>query len=77
MPPLNVLIETGEVCRCLRAKTLFYQPVGQTSSELAEEAAAPPQGPFWCAITQSIIGVDGKLADAESCRTGRSCCEIA
>ncbi len=77
MPPLNVLIETGEVCQCLRAKALFYQSVGETSSELAEASASRPEGPFWCAITQSLIGPDGQFADVENCRAGRSCCETA
>jgi hypothetical protein len=70
MPTLNALILRGDVCRCLREKTMFYQ---------AEEDSSPagPDGPFWCALTQSLLGPDGQVADAESCRPGRSCCEIA
>ncbi len=85
MPALNVLIERGEVCQCLRAKTLFYEPA---SPEVLGASAAPsgserasevglPEGPFWCALTQSLIGPDGQMAGAESCRPGRSCCETA
>lgn len=85
MPALNVLIERGDVCQCLRAKTLFYQPAGPevlgvSGSAFAAEHASEtglPEGPFWCALTQSLTGPDGQIADAESCRPGRSCCETA
>lgn len=69
MPGLNVLIERGEVCRALRAKTLFYQA--------ATEEPAAPEGPFWCARTQSPLGPDGAVVGADQCRPGRSCCEVA
>ncbi len=67
---LNVLIQRGEICQCLREKNMFYE---------AEEDSPPgsPDGPFWCALTQSLLGPDGQVADASSCRPGRSCCEIA
>jgi len=64
---LNLLIQNGEVCQCLRAKTMFYQVEG--------EEAGSDHGPFWCAQTQSLIGPDGQVADMERCRPGRSCCE--
>lgn len=70
MPSLNVLIEKGEVCQCLRAKAMFYHTPG-------EEPAGSPEGPFWCALTQSLLGPDGQVTDAGSCRPGRSCCETA
>ena len=73
MPRLDVLIEKGEICRCLRAKTMFYRP----ALEDREAEAAAPEGPFWCSLTQSLLGPDGQVADAESCRPGRSCCETA
>jgi hypothetical protein len=70
MPTLNALIRSGEVCQCLREKKMFYQA--------DEEAlAGSPEGPFWCALTQSLLGPDGQVADAQSCRPGRSCCETA
>ena len=70
MPSLQVLIQRGELCQCLRAKSLFYQPVLSEADEFLE-------GPFWCAQTQSLLGPDGQVADAESCRPGRACCETA
>jgi hypothetical protein len=71
MPSLSVLIQKGQVCQCLRAKTLFYEPPD------AEGHPHGPEGPFWCAQTQSLLGPDGRVADAENCRPGRSCCETA
>ena len=70
MPNLDVLIQNGEVCHCLRAKTLFYQTddAGDTTG------AGGSEGPFWCAQTQALQGPDGKIASAEHCRPGRSCC---
>jgi hypothetical protein len=70
MPSLNALIENGEVCQCLRTKTMFYRVAG-------EELDARQDGPFWCALTQALLGPDGQVADAESCQPGRSCCETA
>jgi hypothetical protein len=71
MPSLHVMIEKGEVCRCLRAKTMFYQVEGE------EPSAEETDGPFWCALTQSVLGPDGQVVDAQMCRPGRSCCELA
>jgi hypothetical protein len=65
---LNELIRTGEICSSLRSKKLFYQ----TEEDASDIANA---GPFWCSRTQSLVGVDGKLAGHEECRPGRSCCE--
>jgi hypothetical protein len=70
MPSLNALIENGQVCQCLRAKTMFYRVEG-------EELDARNDGPFWCALTQSLLGPDGQVADAASCQPGRACCETA
>jgi len=75
MPTLRVLIEGGQVCNCLRTKTLFYEPAERDSSLPFPDQG--PKGPFWCAITQSLLGPDGAHADAETCRPGRSCCETA
>lgn len=69
MPNLNVLIQEGTVCQCLRTKTLFYDD--------DPNSPAGSEGPFWCAHTQSVLGPDGRVADVESCRPGRGCCEIA
>ena len=52
MPTLRVLIEGGQVCNCLRTKTLFYEPAERDSSLPFPDQG--PKGPFWCAITQSL-----------------------
>jgi hypothetical protein len=80
MPSLQVLIETGAVCRCLRAKTLAYSPVvvgDPVAASFYENAGL--EGPCWCAQTQGIQGPDGKIASAENCHSecGRECCEVA
>jgi hypothetical protein len=71
MPGLNVLIERGEVCHRLCAKTMFYESV--IPGDDAERSG--PAGPFWCARTQSLVGPDGKFAELETCRPGRACCD--
>jgi len=65
---LNELIRTGEICKSLRSKKLFYQTEEDAS-------AIENAGPFWCGRTQSLIGFDGKIAGHEECRPGRTCCE--
>jgi hypothetical protein len=80
MPSLQVLIETGAVCRCLRAKTLAYSPViagDPVAASFYEDAGI--EGPFWCAQTQGIQGPDGKIASAENCHSEceRDCCDVA
>ena len=72
MPGLNVLIQEGQVCQCLRDKKLFYEA---DTAETVNDGKVP-DGPFWCALTQSLQGPDGKLVGVEECRPGRSCCEI-
>jgi hypothetical protein len=72
MPALNVLIERGEVCHSLRAKTMFYESVVEEPGA----DAAEPAGPFWCGRTQSLIGPDGGFAELETCRPGRGCCNV-
>lgn len=75
MASLNEMIAKGEVCRCLRSKKLFYQAdgVGSTLSSTLEGS----DGPFWCVLTQSLQGPDGKIVDDEACRPGRTCCQTA
>jgi hypothetical protein len=70
MASLNELIRSGEICRSLRSKKLFYQDEASASDVLNA-------GPFWCTRTQSLLGPDGKIAGAEECRPGRGCCETA
>jgi hypothetical protein len=69
MESLEKLIETGRLCRSLRTKTMFYQ------SEDVGSAAPELRGPFWCSRTQEIFGPDDQVADAETCKPGRGCCE--
>lgn len=76
MPNLNAMIQQGEICQCLRAKTMFYQ-VHDEAGEAARVEEAGSEGPFWCAHTQSLVGPDGQVADVEKCRPGRACCEVA
>jgi hypothetical protein len=70
MANLNEMIRTGEICQSLRSKKLFYQ----TEEDASDVSNA---GPFWCLRTQSLLGPDGKVAGANECRPGRSCCENA
>lgn len=69
MATLNVMISQGEVCRCLRTKTMFYQVEQPQPGEAAEA------GPFWCTRTASVQGPDGQIADLNGCRPTRACCE--
>lgn len=75
MARLSVLIASGEVCCCLRAKQLFYDTDDhdRVDAHHSEEVS----GPFWCTLTQSVLGPDGKVADVESCRGDRGCCKMA
>lgn len=68
---LKAMIQTGQVCRCIRSKPLYYE------TDDPEEHAAGVGGPFWCSRTQSVVGPDGDVVDVTRCRVGRSCCEIA
>ena len=67
-PGLIALIREGEVCRCLRSKKIFYQTE-------AEESEAASGAPFWCQLTQTVIGPDRQIVGLDHCRPGRSCCE--
>jgi len=67
------LIAQREVCCCLRAKTMFYDT---DDHEHPDSHEAQKAGPFWCAITQSLIGPDGKIAGFELCRADRGCCRM-
>jgi len=56
-------------CRRLRSKEMFID--------------APPDpnipryhsGHYWCVHSQNVLGPDGKVANEEDCRPGRSCFE--
>ena len=68
MTSLNLLVVRGEVCKCLRAKSMYYDAAGEDPSGENEDS-------MWCAHTQSILGPDGQVVDVRHCRPGRSCCE--
>lgn len=66
-------IATGErVCRKLRSKGMFIDVEPDPS-----DAGLPSMdsGTFWCVHSMNCLGPDGKVADRESCRRGRSCYE--
>jgi hypothetical protein len=80
MPSLTELVQNAAVCQRLREKKMFYEGGDAPANSMdiiapSEKADAMPAGPFWCAQTQSLIGPDGRFANAEKCRPGRSCCE--
>lgn len=74
MTNLNEMIASGEICSCLRAKTMFYQVEGFESQEDSALAASQSYGHLWCVHTQSVLGPDGQVVDTETCRPGRGCC---
>lgn len=57
------------LCRRLRSKSMYF--------EAAPEGAAPNprDGFFWCTHSMNCLGPDGRVADEESCRSGRGCFE--
>ncbi len=61
-------------CRHLRTKKMF---TASTPAEVfeAKEPGHPEASPchFWCNLTQSLVGADGRAADREACGAGRSC----
>lgn len=69
MESVEKLISAGSLCRSLRTKTMFYE------SDDAGSATSELHGPFWCSRTQGIFGPDDKVADSETCKPGRGCCE--
>ncbi|MDA2937844.1 hypothetical protein MYX75_06230 [Acidobacteria bacterium AH-259-A15] len=56
-------------CRRLRSKGMFI--------DVEPDPTVPDMndGCFWCTHTMNALGPDGKGADDESCRPGRSCYE--
>jgi hypothetical protein len=66
MRSLQLLIQSGEVCQCMRAKTLYYDKDPNDDDT---------GGPFWCALTQLPLGPDNGIVDVDRCRRGRSCCK--
>ena len=56
-------------CRRLRSKGMYV--------EAEPDETEPGDGFCWCTHTMNCLGPDGEVADAESCRPGRSCFEPA
>lgn len=54
------------VCRYLRSKEMYYQPMGQ-------EEDAFSGGAYWCSKSQESFGPDGNAADRQECLPGRGC----
>lgn len=75
MASLNELIAMGELCCCLRAKTMFYEAEGPEDGSLPEGSRS--HGNLWCVQTQTPYGPDGAPVGTEECRPGRSCCTTA
>ncbi len=56
-----------QVCYCLCSKGML---VG-----VEPDPTVPPANDesYWCVMTQTVIGPDGKVVTPEECRPGRSC----
>jgi hypothetical protein len=56
-------------CRHLRSKEMFV--------EVPTDLSIPRyhSGHYWCVHSQNVLGPDGKVANEENCRPGRSCFE--
>lgn len=77
MISLNEMISAGQICSCVRAKTMFYQVEGMEQAGDPAVAESRTYGNMWCSQTQSVLGPDGQAVDLEQCRPGRSCCATA
>jgi hypothetical protein len=61
-------------CRHLRTKKLFIGATPEDAfAEREPENASPTH--YWCNLTQSVVGIDDQVANANTCVVGRSCCE--
>lgn len=60
--------QRDDLCHCLRWKGQFY------SSEPDPTVPRSNDGLFWCAMTLTCIGPDGKVAEpGNCCSSSRSC----
>ncbi len=69
-PSFNVIGVTQQHCRSLRCKEMFID----TGREFRMEDSG--SGIYWCSHTQTCLGPDGEVADAEHCKSGRGCYEV-
>ena len=56
-------------CARLRWKGMFVD------AEPDPDVRNTRDGFFWCSLTMTCLGPDGRVADEESCRQGRVCHE--
>lgn len=64
-------LKGGGCCCCrLRWNGMFID------AEPDSSVPSPRAGLFWCGLTMTCLGPDGRVADEEGCRHGRSCFEI-
>lgn len=68
MPEPSNLVSL-ERCRCLRSKEMFIH--------VEPDPSVPHMGSgvFWCIHTHNCLGPDGRAAEPENCKPGRSCYE--
>ncbi len=57
----------GQRCRCLRSKEMFIH--------VEHDPRIPSMGSgiFWCIHTHNCLGPDGRAAEPDECKPGRSC----
>ena len=56
-------------CRRLRSKEMFIDAPSDPTSPRHHS------GHYWCVHSQNVLGPDGKVANEDDCRPGRSCFE--
>lgn len=62
--------QATRLCRRLRWKGMYVD------AEPDPEVPNTHSGLCWCTHTMNCLGPDGKVADEESCRSGRGCFEM-
>ena len=67
---LNVIGNNG--CRRLRSKGMFLDIERGPEDEWLPSMS---DGFVWCTHTQNCLGPDGRVADRDTCRSGRDCFE--
>ncbi len=59
---------TGQArCRFLTCKEMFYKDI------VGDGVPHSGSGNFWCSMTQTIQGPDGKLVEPHECNRERTC----
>jgi len=56
-----------DVCNCVRWKSQFYE------SQRDPTVSPSNDDSYWCALTQRVLGPDGRVVDLENCQPGRAC----